>query len=148
MLPTWKTFGLSAHLGKALDKRFWDNEESSRKTKWFGFDEKRLPKCTKSKKKNPKPTKTPNGSAGWELLLFVIYRIWVGREGGILGPDRPGAASIQPIPAGSLTSVTKPRPLLGVTTNPKIPPRSSWLQPAPAKPNPWKNCSYEGFQGR
>lgn len=28
---------LSAHLGKALDKQFWDNEESSRKNKvvWF-----------------------------------------------------------------------------------------------------------------
>lgn len=142
--------GLSAHLGKALDKQFWAKEECSPK-KPRGFYEKRLLKCKQKKKKQNKakknPTKTSNSSAGRELLLFVIYRFWVGREGGILGPDRPGAASIPSIPVRSLTSVTKPRLQLGVPTNP-IPPRPSWLRPAPAKPNPWKNCSYKGFRGR
>lgn len=76
-------------------------------------------KAKQSKTKNPQ--KPPNSSAGWELLLFVIYRIWVGREGGILGPDRPGAASIQSIPAGSLASVTKTQLQVDVPTNP-IPP--------------------------
>lgn len=36
-------------------------------------------------KQSKKAHKTPNGLPAWELLLFVIYSHWVGRERGISG---------------------------------------------------------------
>lgn len=74
-----------------------DNEESGEKKKNnIGFYEKLLPKCKKAKQSR-KTHKTPNSLPAWEMLLFVIYSQWVGRERGILGwPDGQGQRPSRP----------------------------------------------------